>query len=172
MPWAVQAPVAITQVYIDFAATQYAYATPKKIVNCHNFEKHIGDGFYMCDHEKMLSNQNGDCVTGSMIGNSLIWAAVPHTGDGVVFQLRLHSGTQRFYVPRDLLEAVFGLERGASDAGQLALFYRNSNRIFSEARVKRAHGSSDTVQLLTRDFNLRDADQRRSGSGNASSRMT
>lgn len=97
-----------------------------------------------------------------MSRDSLIWAAVPHTGDGVVFQLRLSDGYQRFHLPRDLLEKVFGLEHGASDARQLELFYEYSKRIFSRASEKRSRGSSDTVRLHATDFISRGND--RSGS--------
>lgn len=97
---------------------------------------------------------------GYMTGQTLLWAAVPHTGDGVVFELRLDYGRQRFYVPRDLLEDVFGLEPAASDARQLELFYANSNRISSRAYEERSRGSAGTVRLQLVDFSLTDNERR------------
>ncbi|WGS53759.1 hypothetical protein LFL96_22195 [Paraburkholderia sp. D15] len=97
-----------------------------------------------------------------MSRHTLIWAAVPHTSDGIVFELGLGRGHQRFYLSRDLLEKVFGLERGASDARQLECFYIHSSRIFAQAYEKRVRGGSDTVQLQLADFNMDDDDRRRS----------
>lgn len=82
----------------------------------------------------------------------LIWAAVPHNSDGVVFQVRIVHGPQRFYVPRRVLEDAFDLEPRASDARQLELFYLYLNRILVRASKKRSIASSDTVPLQTTDF--------------------
>lgn len=87
-----------------------------------------------------------------MNNQSLIWAAVPHNSDGVVFQARILHGLQRFYVSRRVLEEVFGLERKASDARQLEVFYLNLPDILSRSRDKRSIAGSDTVALLAADF--------------------
>jgi hypothetical protein len=83
---------------------------------------------------------------------SLIWAAVPHNSDGVVFQARILHGLQRFHMSRRVLEEVFGLERKASDARQLEVFYARLPEILSHARDKRAIAGPDTVALLSADF--------------------
>lgn len=88
-----------------------------------------------------------------MSSQSLIWAAVPHNSDGVVFQVRIVHGLQRFYLSRAVLEEVFDLERRASDARQLELFYLSLNHILARASAKRSIASSDTVPLRTSDFN-------------------
>ncbi|RZF30840.1 hypothetical protein EVC45_05095 [Paraburkholderia sp. UYCP14C] len=84
----------------------------------------------------------------------LIWAAVPHNSDGVVFQIRLGRGLQRFHVSRRVLEDVFELERKASDARQLEFFYVHEQRIVARASAKRATACSATVSLLTADFGV------------------
>jgi hypothetical protein len=89
-----------------------------------------------------------------MSNHALIWAAVPHNSDGIVFQARILHGLQRFYVSRRVLEEVFGLERKASDARQLEVFYANLPDILSHARDKRSIAGSDTVTLLAADFPL------------------
>jgi hypothetical protein len=82
----------------------------------------------------------------------LIWAAVPHTSDGVVFQVRVVQGLQRFHMSRRVLEDVFGLELRASDARQLELFYTFLKRILSGAGGRRSIAGSDTVALPSADF--------------------
>lgn len=78
-----------------------------------------------------------------MINDSLVWAAVPHNNDGVVFQIRLEYGLQRFYLSRGVLEQVFELERRASDSRQLEVFYIYLNRIIAMASAKRSIASAD-----------------------------
>ncbi|MFM0341462.1 hypothetical protein [Paraburkholderia fungorum] len=95
-----------------------------------------------------------------MSSHSLIWAAVSHNSDGVVFQVRIVHGLQRFYVPRGVLEEVFDLERRASDARQLEHFYLCLNRILAQASAKRSIASSDTVPLRISDFNPQEREQR------------
>ncbi|CAE6763261.1 hypothetical protein [Paraburkholderia haematera] len=87
-----------------------------------------------------------------MSSHELIWAAVSHNSDGVVFQVRIAHGLQRFYVSRRVLEDVFDLERRASDAKQLELFYQCLERVLVRASKKRSIASSDTVALQTTDF--------------------
>lgn len=89
---------------------------------------------------------------GSMSSIPLIWAAVPHNSDGVVFQIRLGRGLQRFHVSRRVLEEMFELERNASDARQLEFFYAHEQRILARASAKRSMASSATVSLLATDF--------------------
>jgi hypothetical protein len=87
-----------------------------------------------------------------MGSNSLIWAAVPHNSDGVVFQVRVERGLQRFHVSRRVLEDAFDLVPKASDARQLEHFYLYLDRILDRAGTKRAKASSDTIALQTSDF--------------------
>jgi hypothetical protein len=87
-----------------------------------------------------------------MSSHSLIWAAVPHNSDGVVFQLRITRGLQRFHLSRRVLEDVFDLERRASDARQLELFYSCLSRILAKASTKRSISSPDTLALQVSDF--------------------
>ncbi|MFM0054868.1 hypothetical protein PQR64_04540 [Paraburkholderia phytofirmans] len=87
-----------------------------------------------------------------MSTHSLIWAAVPHNSDGVVFQIRIVHGLQRFHVSRRALEAVFDLEPRASDAKQLQHFYSHLTRILARAGEKRSFCGSDTVPLQAADF--------------------
>ncbi|WP_168794015.1 hypothetical protein [Paraburkholderia aromaticivorans] len=87
-----------------------------------------------------------------MGSHSLIWAAVPHNSDGVVFQIRIVHGLQRFYVSRRVLEDVFDLEPAASDAKQLQHFYVHMARILARAGEKRSICGSDTVPLQAADF--------------------
>jgi hypothetical protein len=89
---------------------------------------------------------------GSMGSHSLIWAAVPHNSDGVVFQIRIVHGLQRFYVSRRVLEDVFDLEPRASDAKQLQHFYSHLTRILARAGAKRSFSGPDTVPLQAADF--------------------
>ena len=102
---------------------------------------------------------------GSMNNDSLIWAAVPHNSDGIVFQIRLGRGLQRFHLPRGVLEEVFDLERRASDARQLEIFYQCFARILSRANAKRSIASSDTLPLKATDFASRNEAANRSSSG-------
>lgn len=91
-----------------------------------------------------------------MSTHALVWAAVPHNSDGVVFQLRITRGLQRFHLARRVLEDVFGLEKNASDARQLDLFYREFKRILTRACAKRPIAGADTVALCNADFDLRE----------------
>ncbi|MGA7782954.1 MAG: hypothetical protein WCA85_35325 [Paraburkholderia sp.] len=100
-----------------------------------------------------------------MNNDSLIWAAVPHNSDGIVFQVRLGRGMQRFHLSRGVLEEVFNLERRASDARQLELFYTCFSRIIARANTKRSIASSDTVPLKATDFASRSEAADRSSSG-------
>ncbi|MDE1179317.1 MAG: hypothetical protein PW947_02285 [Paraburkholderia sp.] len=93
-----------------------------------------------------------------MSSNSLIWAAVPHNSDGIVFQIRINHGLQRFHVCRRVLELAFELEPRASDARQLQLFYLCCERIMVRARTRRSTAGSDTVPLLVSDFIASDRD--------------
>ncbi|WP_310631060.1 hypothetical protein [Paraburkholderia sp.] len=86
------------------------------------------------------------------MGSALVWAAIPHNSDGVVFQVRVIRGLQRFHLPRRALEAVFGLAPHASDARQLELFYRHTAHILSQAMRKRPIAGADTAALQTTDF--------------------
>jgi hypothetical protein len=87
-----------------------------------------------------------------MSSHMLIWAAVPHNSDGVVFEVRIGHGLQRFYVSRRVLEEVFDLEPRASDAKQLELFYEFRERILVRASKKRSTAGSDTLALHASDF--------------------
>lgn len=89
---------------------------------------------------------------GFMSSHVLIWAAVPHNSDGVVFQVRIAHGLQRFHLSRRVLEDVFDLESRASDARQLELFYTVQERILALASKKRSIASSGTVALQATDF--------------------
>jgi hypothetical protein len=103
-----------------------------------------------------------------MNNDSLVWAGVPHNSDGVVFQIRLNRGLQRFHVPRAVLEEVFDLERRAMDARQLQLFYLHMDRILVRAGAKRSIASADTVPLKASDFSTRsDRDARPGAMGAA-----
>lgn len=97
-----------------------------------------------------------------MSNQSLVWAAVPHNSDGVVFQVRIFHGPQRFYVSRRVLEEVFGLERKAADARQLEVFYARLDDILSHAREKRSIAGPDTVALELADFPMGNKAARRS----------
>ncbi|MGF6698698.1 hypothetical protein OKW38_003310 [Paraburkholderia sp. MM5496-R1] len=90
----------------------------------------------------------------------LIWAAVPHNSDGVVFQIRLGRGLQRFHVSRRVLEDVFELQRKASDARQLEFFYVHEQRILARASAKRATACSATVSLRAADFGVSNDSER------------
>ena len=90
---------------------------------------------------------------------SLIWAAVPHNGDGVVFQVRVVRGLQRFHLSRLVLEDVFALEPGASDARQLQHFYSYLHDIVDQAGMKRSIANSDTVPLQAIDFSSTSKEQ-------------
>ena len=87
-----------------------------------------------------------------MVGHSLIWAAVPHNSDGVVFEVRIVQGIQRFHISRRVLEDLFNLEPAVSDARQLEHFYSSLHHILAQARIKRSVASSDTVALRAIDF--------------------
>ncbi|WP_322023803.1 hypothetical protein [Burkholderia sp. BCC1977] len=84
--------------------------------------------------------------------SSLVWAGVPHNSDGVVFQIRVGRGLQRFHIPRLILEKAFDLERLASDARQLECFYEHSAPILAVARKTRSNAKADTVSLNVSDF--------------------
>ncbi|AWV05119.1 hypothetical protein DM992_38370 [Burkholderia sp. JP2-270] len=87
-----------------------------------------------------------------MDGGSLVWAGVPHNSDGVVFQVRVGRGLQRFHIARTVLEKVLDLERLASDARQLECFYEQLSPILSVARKARSKAKADTVSLHVADF--------------------
>jgi hypothetical protein len=87
-----------------------------------------------------------------MSHHALVWAAVPHNSDGVVFSVRVARGLQRFHISRRVLEEVFELERKAHDARQLELFYACVGRILAKADAKRSVASRDTVALQIGDF--------------------
>lgn len=106
-----------------------------------------------------------------MSTHSLIWAAVPHNSDGVVFSVRLARGLQRFHISRRVLEDVFELERKTSDARQLELFYSCLSRILAKASAKRSTASRDTVALQTSDF-VSSAQSRDRWEGHAGARST
>jgi hypothetical protein len=84
--------------------------------------------------------------------SALVWAAIPHNSDGVVFQVRVIRGLQRFHIPRRALEEVFGLAPHASDARQLERFYEHAPHILRQAMRKRPIASADTAALQTADF--------------------
>lgn len=86
------------------------------------------------------------------MGSALVWAAIPHNSDGVVFQVRVIRGLQRFHLSRRALEDVFGLAPRASDARQLELFYQHAPYILSQAMRKRPLASADTAALQATDF--------------------
>ena len=87
-----------------------------------------------------------------MSSHVLIWAGVPHNSDGIVFQVRVVHGLQRFYLSRRVLEDAFELEPRASDARQLELFYTFLTHILARAGSKRSIAGSDTVALQSTDF--------------------
>ncbi|RQS07731.1 hypothetical protein [Burkholderia sp. Bp8998] len=84
--------------------------------------------------------------------NSLVWAGVPHSSDGVVFQVQVGRGLQRFHIPRSIFERAFDLERLASDARQLECFYEHLAPILTVARKARSIAKADTVSLKVADF--------------------
>ncbi|SAK77509.1 hypothetical protein AWB76_05127 [Caballeronia temeraria] len=87
------------------------------------------------------------------MGSALVWAAIPHNSDGVVFQVRVIRGLQRFHIARRTLEEAFDLAPHASDARQLELFYQHTIYILSRAMQKRPIAGADTAALQTADFN-------------------
>ncbi|NHV28205.1 hypothetical protein [Burkholderia sp. D-99] len=84
--------------------------------------------------------------------SSLVWAGVPHSSDGVVFQIRVGRGLQRFHISRLILEKACDLERLASDARQLECFYEHLAPILAVARKTRSSAKADTVSLNVSDF--------------------
>ena len=84
--------------------------------------------------------------------SALVWAAIPHNSDGVVFQVRVIRGLQRFHIPRLALEEAFDLPTHASDAKQLELFYQHKTHILRQAMQKRPIAGADTSALHTADF--------------------
>ncbi|HDR9482282.1 TPA: hypothetical protein QDC20_000422 [Burkholderia aenigmatica] len=84
--------------------------------------------------------------------SSLVWAGVPHNSDGVVFQIRVGRGLQRFHISRLILEKACELERLASDARQLESFYEHLAPILAVARKTRSSAKADTVSLNVSDF--------------------
>jgi hypothetical protein len=94
-----------------------------------------------------------------------MWAAVPHNSDGVVFQVRLVFGLQRFHVARSVLEKAFKLERKASDAKQLELFYAQLEWIVAGAHAKRSIAGMDTLALVADDFIVERNESRHATSG-------
>lgn len=87
-----------------------------------------------------------------MDSGSLVWAGVPHSSDGVVFQIRVGRGLQRFHIARTVLERALDLERLASDARQLECFYEHLGPILGAARKTRSSAKADTVPLNISDF--------------------
>ncbi|HDR9496171.1 hypothetical protein [Burkholderia stabilis] len=87
-----------------------------------------------------------------MNSGSLVWAGVPHNSDGVVFQVRVGRGLQRFHIARTVLEKALDLERLAADARQLECFYEQLSPILSVARRARSKAKADTVSLHIADF--------------------
>ncbi|WP_338639311.1 hypothetical protein [Burkholderia pyrrocinia] len=87
-----------------------------------------------------------------MDSGSLVWAGVPHNSDGVVFQVRVGRGLQRFHIARMVLEKALDLERLASDARQLECFYEHLGPILGAARKTRSKAKADTVSLNIADF--------------------
>lgn len=83
---------------------------------------------------------------------TLEWAAVPHNSDGVVFQVRIFAGCQRFHVARAVLEEVFGLSPKASDAKQLELFYAHQARLMRSAAEKHSPLRVGMLALRASDF--------------------
>lgn len=86
------------------------------------------------------------------MGSALVWAAIPHNSDGVVFQVRVIRGLQRFHLSRRTLEDVFDLAPHASDARQLERFYEHAPQILRQAMRKRPIAGADTAALQTGDF--------------------
>jgi hypothetical protein len=82
----------------------------------------------------------------------LDWAAVPHNSDGVVFQVRIFAGCQRFHVARAVLEEAFGLAPKASDAKQLELFYLHAKCIVNRAGEKHSPLRVGVLALVASDF--------------------
>ncbi len=82
----------------------------------------------------------------------LVWAGLPHNSDGVVFQVRVGRGLQRFHLPWTVLERAFDLERLSSDARQLACFYEHLGGILGVAGRTRSNAKADTVPLSVSDF--------------------
>ncbi|MEN2470332.1 hypothetical protein D1006_38135 [Burkholderia stabilis] len=87
-----------------------------------------------------------------MESGSLVWAGVPHNSDGVVFQVRVGRGLQRFHIARTVLEKALDLERLATDARQLECFYEHLTPILGAARKTRSNAKADTVPLKISDF--------------------
>ncbi|QVN22909.1 hypothetical protein [Burkholderia pyrrocinia] len=87
-----------------------------------------------------------------MDSGSLVWAGVPHNSDGVVFQVRVGRGLQRFHIARTILEKALDLERLASDARQLECFYEHLRPILGAARKTRSSAKADTVPLSISHF--------------------
>nr|MDW3662885.1 hypothetical protein [Paraburkholderia terrae] len=81
----------------------------------------------------------------------LVWAANPHNSDGVVFQVRVIQGLQRFHVSRQTLEKVCGLAPRASDARQLEVFLQHLASFVDLALRKRPLAANDTVPVLFTD---------------------
>jgi hypothetical protein len=71
------------------------------------------------------------------MNSALVWAAIPHEGDGVVFQVRVLRGLQRFPIPHRVLEDAFDLALHAPDAVQLDLFYQHKTHILARTMQTR-----------------------------------
>jgi hypothetical protein len=125
----------------------------------------------LCHHRSTGLDLKNWIHGGFMSNHALIWAAVPHNSDGVVFSVRIARGPQRFHISRRVLEDVFELERKTSDAQQLELFYSCVGRILAKAAAKRSTASRDTVALQTSDFissgKSRDGWERHAGAAGA-----
>jgi len=92
---------------------------------------------------------------------TLEWAAVPHNSDGVVFQVRIFAGSQRFHVARTVLEEVFGLAPNASDAKQLELFYVHQVSVIGSASQKHSPLRVGVLALRASDFTAAGATESR-----------
>lgn len=106
----------------------------------------------VCDDELTGLDLKNGINGGFMSNHALLWAAVPHNSDGVVFSIHIGRGLQRFHISRRVLEDVFELERKTSDARQLEVFYSCLSRIITKAGAKRSIASRDTVALQASDF--------------------
>ncbi|CAH2774321.1 MAG: FIG00462635: hypothetical protein [uncultured Paraburkholderia sp.] len=103
-------------------------------------------------HELSVFSKKIDSDGVSMNSHSLMWAAVPHNSDGVAFQIRLVYGLQRFHISRGVLEKAFRLERKATDARQLELFYTHLKSIVAGTNAKRSIAGHDMLPLHADDF--------------------
>ncbi|WP_162600869.1 hypothetical protein [Paraburkholderia sp. C35] len=87
-----------------------------------------------------------------MGSSRLVWAANPHNGDGVVFQVRVLKGLQRFHVSRHTLEKALGLAPQVSDARQLEVFFKHLTSFIDIALRKRPLAANDTAPIFVDDM--------------------